>query len=89
MPQPFFLELSALGIYRGNLLELGMEIYSYNDLSFGSFLPELLLAGFWHHQLYSDPGADIVMESISLIDHRSKREMDWFQQLVADRKRRG
>ena len=31
MRQPFFLELSALSIYRSNLLKLGMEIYSYNN----------------------------------------------------------
>ncbi len=31
MPQPSFLELSGVGIYQSNLLELGMEIYSYND----------------------------------------------------------
>jgi hypothetical protein len=28
-----------------------------------------------HHQLYSSVGADIVMESVTLIDHRSKRVM--------------
>jgi hypothetical protein len=27
---------------------------------------------FWHHQLYSGVGADIVMESISLIDLRQQ-----------------
>src|SRR6185369_11343698 len=31
MPQPSFLELSGVGIDPSNLLELGMEIYSYND----------------------------------------------------------
>src|SRR3979411_1648985 len=31
MRQPFFLELSGVGIHRSNLLKLGMEIYSYND----------------------------------------------------------
>jgi len=31
---------------------------------FGSFLPSLLVGS--HHQAYSGPGADIVMESITL-----------------------
>src|ERR1700674_4092239 len=36
---------------------------------FGSFLPSLLVGS--HHQAYSGPGADIVMESITLIENRS------------------
>src|SRR5579864_435477 len=64
MRQPFFLELSAVGIYRSNLLKLGVEIYSYNDHRSAPFSRAcwLVLA----HQLYSGVGADIVMESISL-----------------------
>jgi hypothetical protein len=38
---------------------------------FGSFLPSLLVGQ--HHQLYSATGADIVMESITLIDSLAGR----------------
>jgi hypothetical protein len=31
MREPFFLDLSGLGIHRSHLLKLGVEIYSYND----------------------------------------------------------
>ena len=68
MPQPFFLELSGLGIHRSNLLKLGVEIYSYNDHV--RLLSPEPVGWLSHHQLYSSGGADIVMESITLIDRK-------------------
>jgi hypothetical protein len=41
--QPLFLKLSRVLIYPCDLLKLGVEIYSYNDSLFGSFLPSLLV----------------------------------------------
>src|SRR5580698_10504289 len=64
MPQPFFLELSGLGIHRSDLLKLGVEIYSYNDHV--RLLSPEPVGWIQHHQLYSSGGADIVMESITL-----------------------
>ena len=65
MPQPFFLELSGVRIHRSNLLKLGVEIYSYNDHV--RLLSPEPVGWIQHHQLYSSGGADIVMESITLI----------------------
>ena len=62
----FFLVLSAVAIYGSNFLKLGVKINSYNDHCSAPF-SRALLVGIKHHQLYSDLGADIVMESISLI----------------------
>jgi hypothetical protein len=64
MFQPFFLELAAVTIQERNLLKLGMVIDSYNDHV--RLLSPEPVGWFWHHQLYSGLGADIVMESISL-----------------------
>jgi hypothetical protein len=51
---------------------------------FGSFLPSLLV-GFNHHQLYSSVGADIVMESISLIDPLARLRRNLVLHLVSNR----
>src|SRR6185437_1515882 len=48
------------------LLKLGVVIDSYNDHRSAPFSRACWLDK--HHQLYSELGADIVMESISLID---------------------
>src|SRR6202035_2179203 len=64
MPQPFFLELSAVTIHRRYLLKLGVKIYSYNDHV--RLLSPEPVGWIQHHQLYSGLGADIVMESITL-----------------------
>jgi hypothetical protein len=66
MLQPSFLQLSSVGIHRSNLLKLGVEIYSYNDHRSAPF--SRAVGWLQHHQLYSGVGADIVMESITLID---------------------
>src|SRR5580693_363585 len=66
MPQPFFLELSGVRIHRSNLLKLGVEIYSYNDHV--RLLSPEPVGWIQHHQLYSSGGADIVMQSITLIE---------------------
>ena len=82
MPQPFFLELSGLAIHRSYLLKLGVKIYSYND-HVRLFLPSLLV-GFSTTKVYSGIGADIVMESISLIDPATGglECNGWLQQLI-------
>jgi hypothetical protein len=66
MPQPFFLELSTVAIHQSNLLKLGVEIYSYNDHV--RLLSPEPVGWIQHHQLYSSGGADIVMQSITLIE---------------------
>jgi hypothetical protein len=60
------LDLSGLGIHRSYLLKLGVEIYSYNDHV--RLLSPEPVGWFCHYQLYPGVGADIVMESISLIN---------------------
>src|ERR1700722_7043880 len=70
MPQPFFLELSGVGIHRSNLLKLGVKICSYNDHV--RLLSPEPVGWLQHHQLYSSVGADIVMESITLFDPRTE-----------------
>src|ERR1700722_14768524 len=64
MPQPFFLQLSAVGIHRSNVMKLAWKIYSYTDHV--RLLSPEPVGWIQHHQLYSGLGADIVMESISL-----------------------
>jgi hypothetical protein len=64
MLQSPFLQLTRVGIDKRNLLEARMVIRSYNDHRSAPF--SRALVG-WHHQLYSGVGADIVMESITLI----------------------
>jgi hypothetical protein len=57
-------------------LEGGMKAFFSTILArWLSFDTELAHRNNLAHQLYSGRGADIVMESISLIDQRSKREM--------------
>jgi hypothetical protein len=48
------------------LLKLGVEIYSYNDHV--RLLSPEPVGWIQHHQLYSSGGADIVMQSIALIE---------------------
>ena len=65
MLQSFFLELSTVGIHKCNLLKARVVICSYNDHV--RLLSPSPLVGFSTPKVYSGIGADIVMESISLI----------------------
>src|SRR5262244_107111 len=68
MGKPFLLELSSVLVQQCDLLKLGVVIDSYNDHCSAPFSRACWLA--LHHQLYSGLGADIVMESITLICKR-------------------
>src|SRR5437660_7910130 len=63
MLQSLFLELPTVGIHRGYLLKLGVEIYSYNDHCSAPFSRACWLPS--APPIYSSVGADIVMESIT------------------------
>jgi hypothetical protein len=65
MQQTLFLALPRLGIHPGDLLKLGVKIYSYNDHRSAPFSRAFLL-GFSTTKLTRVYGADIVMESITL-----------------------
>jgi Domain of unknown function (DUF4136) len=71
-----FLELPSVCIHKRNLLKARVVICSYNDHV--RLLSPEPVGWIQHHQLYSGLGADIVMESISLIDPRdaSKRRQN-------------
>src|SRR5271167_518270 len=65
VPESPLLQFSGFGIHKSNLLEGWVVIASYNQ-HIGSFLPSLWLVNATKFtRVY---GADIVMESISLID---------------------
>src|SRR5882724_11529966 len=63
MLQPPFLNLPCFGIYKRYLLKARVIICSYNDHCSAPFSEPLWLVG--PTKVYSDLGADIVMESIS------------------------
>jgi hypothetical protein len=60
-----FLELPSVCIHKRNLLKARVVICSYNDHV--RLLSPSLLVGFATTKVYSGMGADIVMESITLI----------------------
>src|SRR5882724_10403558 len=79
MLQPPFLHFPSLGIYKRNLLKARVIICSYNDHCSAPFSEPLWLVG--PTKVYSDLGADIVMESISRFDRWSLSVTAILQQL--------
>src|SRR6202047_3550362 len=73
-----FLELPSVGIHKPNLLKARVVVCSYNDHV--RLLSPEPVGWIQHHQLYSSVGANIVMESITPIDHWSMSDMAMFQQ---------
>jgi hypothetical protein len=71
-----FLELPSVRIHKRDLLKARVVICPYNHHV--RLLSPEPVGWIQHHQLYSGLGADIVMESISLIDPRdaSKRRQN-------------
>src|SRR6202165_6285942 len=66
---------ASFGIHKSNLLEARMGVTSYNPHV------RLLSPGPWlvgTTKVYPGVGADIVMESIALTDHQSKRAIGLF-----------
>jgi hypothetical protein len=61
-----FLKLPSICIHKGNLLKAWVVICSYDDHV--RLLSPSLLVGFATTTVYSGVGADVVMESITLID---------------------